>query len=162
MSWFGGLYRLHFHNKPRERLFLASVAFFVAYAVARLISHAIRAGIGPFRNLTVGQTHIHHLVWGIFLLLLVGYGWLVHLGTGRSRAALLASRIMAVLYGVGAALTLDEFALWLRLEDVYWTHEGRLSVDITLLFGALISMGFWGGPFLRGVTRQVAGLLRRR
>jgi hypothetical protein len=102
------------------------------------------------------------MVWGIFLLLFVGYGWLVQLGTGRTHAALIASRIMAILYGVGAALTLDEFALLLRLEDVYFTPEGRLSVDITLLFGALISMGFWGGPFLRAVTRQIAGVLRRR
>ncbi len=156
-----GLYRHHFHNKPRERLFLASLSFFVAYAVTRLIAHAIRAGVGPFRNVTVGQTHVHHLVWGIFILLLVGYGWLVQLGTGRTHAALIASRILAILYGIGAALTLDEFALWLRLEDVYWTHEGRLSVDITLLFGALISAGVWGGPFLRAVTRQFTGAPRR-
>ncbi len=161
MHRIGGLYKHHFHNKPRERLFLASLAFFIAYAVTRLIAHAIRAGVGPFRNVTLGQTHVHHLVWGIFILLLVGYGWLVQLGTGRTHVALVASRVLAILYGVGAALTLDEFALWLRLEDVYWTHEGRLSVDITLLFGALISAGVWGGPFLRAVTRQFTGAPRR-
>jgi hypothetical protein len=158
----GHIYRDHFQEPPRERLFLASIAFFVSYAVARLIAHAIRAGVGPFRNLTFGQTHIHHLVWGILLLLLVGYGWLVQIGTGQGRSSLLVSRCMSVLYGIGAALTLDEFALWLRLEDVYWTHEGRASVDATLLFGAIISVGFWGGPFLRAVTGHLFGRLRTR
>ena len=57
------LYRRHFRETPRERLFLASVAFFVTFGATRLITHAIRAGIGPFHDLSAGQTHIHHLVW---------------------------------------------------------------------------------------------------
>lgn len=162
MARLGHIYREHFQETRRERLFLASIAFFVSYAVVRLIAHAIRAGVGPFHNLSVGQTHIHHLVWGITLLLLVGYGWLIQIGTGQGRSSLLISRCMSVLYGIGAALTLDEFALWLRLEDVYWTREGRASVDATLLFGALISAGVWGGPFLRAVTGHLIGGLRRR
>lgn len=156
------LYRRHFRETPRERLFLASLSFFVTFGVIRLITHSIRAGIGPFHNVSAGATHIHHLVWGILILLVVGYGWLIQLGTGEARSSALVSRLTALLYGAGAALTLDEFALWLHLRDVYWEREGRASVDVALLFGALISAGFWGGPFLRAVGREFGRRFRRR
>ena len=65
----------------------------------------------------VGGHHIHSLVWGILILLLVGYGWLAQVGPGQERGSRWAGRIMSVLYGIGAALTLDEFALWLNLQD---------------------------------------------
>jgi hypothetical protein len=59
---------------------------------------------------------------------------------------------MSVSYGVGAALTLDEFALWLNLEpEAYWNHEGRLSIDAVILFGSLLGVGAWGAPFFRGI-----------
>src|SRR6202012_3827355 len=57
-------------------------------------------------------------------------------------------------YGVGAALTLDEFALWLNLEDVYWAHAGRLSIDAVVVFGSLLAVGAWGAPFFRGLQRM--------
>jgi hypothetical protein len=60
--------------------------------------------------------------------------------------------ITAILFGVGAALTLDEFALFLNLRDVYWETQGRLSVDAVLIFGALLSVGIWGWPFFRDVA----------
>ena len=66
-------------------------------------------------------------------------------GTGSASGA---SRLTALLFGVAAALTLDEFALWLTFRDVYWEREGRLSVDAVVLFGALLSVAVWGGPFL--------------
>jgi hypothetical protein len=72
------------------------------------------------------------------------------------------SRLTAVLFGIAAALTLDEFALWLQLRDVYWTREGRESVDAVLLFGALLSAGLWGGPFLRALGRELGRLRGRR
>ena len=153
----GALYRLHFRDPRRERLFLASVGFFVAFGVVRVVVHAIRAGRGPFHNVEVGTTHIHHLVFGILLLLLVGYLWLVQVGTERGRA----SRLTALAYGVGAALTLDEFALWLNLQDVYWTSEGRESIDAVVLFGAVLSVGLWGGPFFGAVGREVSRRLQR-
>ena len=156
------LYRRHFSETPRERLFLASLGFFVTFAAVRLIAHAIRNGIGPFHNLSAGPTHIHHLVWGILLLLAVGYGWLVQWGTGEGSSSVVISRLTALLYGAGSALTLDEFALWLHLKDVYWEREGRASVDVAFLFGALISAGFWGGPFLRAIVREGKRLVRAR
>jgi hypothetical protein len=71
------------------------------------------------------------------------------------------SRSTAVAFGVGAALTLDEFALWLNLQDVYWERQGRESVDAIITFFALLSVGIWGGPFLRAVGRELARLARR-
>ena len=115
----------------------------------------IRAGIGPFHNVSNGGLHIHHLVWGILLLLVVGYVWLIEVGTGSNWIA----SVSAILYGVGAALTLDEFALWLNLQDVYWTSTGRQSIDAVLIFAAGLSVGIWGGPFLREVMLH---LLRRK
>jgi len=75
-------------------------------------------GKGPIHDVVVGGMHLHHVVLGILLLLGVGYLWLAQVGTGIGRSLDWPSRLTALLYGVGAALTLDEFALWLRLEDV--------------------------------------------
>jgi hypothetical protein len=95
--------------------------------------------------------HIHHLVWGILLLLLVGYIWLAEVGVSSSWA----SALTAIAYGVGAALALDEFALWLNLRDVYWEVQGRESVNALLIFGGLLGMGAFGGPFLFGLARHL-------
>jgi hypothetical protein len=157
----GGLYRHHFSDPRRERLFLSSVGFFSAFVVVRVLTHAIRAGIGPFHDVSRGGVHVHHLVWGILLLLGVGYCWLIQVGTGTEPAARGGSQATALLYGIAAALTLDEFALWLRLEDVYWRREGRESVEAVLLFGTLLSLGSWGGPFFRGLVRETGRVLRR-
>jgi len=142
-------------------MFLASLSFFLTFGVTRVITHAYRASTDPFQ-LWVAGVHVHHLVWGILLLLLVGYAWLVQVGTGMNGSSLRVGRLTALLYGAGAALTLDEFALWLNLEDVYWEREGRASLDAIALFGALVSAGLWGGPFLRAVTRRARRVLRRR
>ena len=152
------LYRFHFQNEARERLFLASVAFLVTFGVVRIITHAIRAGVGPFHNVTSGGLHIHHLVWGILILLVVGYVWLIERAVGSSWVA----SVTAIAYGVGAALTLDEFALWLNLQDVYWESAGRQSIDAIIIFASLLSVGIWGGPFLRGVAGELLRLFRRR
>ena len=154
------LYRRSFKDPRRERLFLASLSFFFTFATARLVTQFAHDRGDRFMSLTIGDTHVHHLVWGIALLLLVGYLWLIQVGHGTDPDSANAGRFTAVLYGVGAALTLDEFALWLTLEDVYWQEEGRASVDAVTLFGALISVGFWGGPFLRLTGRQVMRLFR--
>ncbi|HYU20941.1 MAG TPA: hypothetical protein VEQ11_19815 [Chloroflexota bacterium] len=155
-------YRVHFSDPRRERLFLSSVGFLLTFAAVRVITHAIRAGIGPFRDVAAGGTHIHHLVWGILLLLVVGYLWLIQADLGATRLAARLSGLTALLYGIGAALTLDEFALWLNLEDVYWEREGRESIDAVVLFGAVLSVGLWGGPFLHAVAWRMARAMRRQ
>ena len=122
----------------------------------------IHAGIGPFHDIEMRGRHIHHLVWGIALLLIVGYGWLIEIGTGSESSNTWAGRATSMLYGVGAALTLDEFALWLNLRDVYWEHEGRLSVEAIFLFGALLTMGIVGRSFIRAVAREFVKMFKNR
>jgi hypothetical protein len=119
--------------------------------------------ISPFRYIYIRGTHVHHLVWGILLLLAVGFGWLIEVGTGSRSSSLLASRLMSLLYGVGAALTLDEFAIWLNLQEgVYWTRRDRASLDAVLLFGALLLMGLWGRDFLKAISREFLPSRRRK
>ena len=97
----GSLYAEHFHGDERERQFLSSVAFFVTFAALRGITHAIRHRIGPFHDVGRGRLHLHHLVWGILLLLLDGYLWLDQIGTGVQGSSRWASRSTAALYGRG-------------------------------------------------------------
>ena len=141
-------------------MFLASICFFFTFSVARFATHVARGSENAFQ-LVIGGVHVHHLVWGILLLLIVGYMWLIQADGGSNGSSYRVGRLTAVLYGVGAALTLDEFALWLRLDDVYWDRAGRASIDAVVSFGALVSAGLWGGPFLRALTRQAARLFRR-
>ncbi len=157
-SRLAALYRRHFRDLRRERMFLASVCFFVTFGIVRGATYYSRANQVP-HALVIGGTHVHHLVWGILLLLVVGYLWLVQPRTDTGGEAERFGRVMAVLYGFGAALTLDEFALWIKLRDVYWERDGRASIDAVMLFGALVSAGLWGGPFVRAVSRH---LVRRR
>ena len=156
------LYRRHFPEPRHERLFLASVSFFVTFMIARGIAHAIALRVGPFANVRVGPVHVHHLVWGILALLGVGLCWLAQIGGGAAGTSPVASRVTAVLYGAGAALTLDEFALWLLLKDVYWTPQGRLSVHAALLFGSLLAVLAGGGRFFHAAVRESLLLLGRR
>lgn len=155
------IYSTHFASAHRERQLMAALAFYITFAVVRILTHAIRAGRGPFHNLEVGGRHIHHLVWGILLLLIVGYGWLLQIGTDMQGRSRWPGRLMAFLFGMGAALTLDEFALWLNLKDVYWERQGRASIDAVILFGALLAMGVLGGTFLRALAREAIGSRRR-
>jgi uncharacterized membrane protein YfcA len=147
----GPLLHEHIPDRPKRRLFLASVSFLGTFAAVRALAWSIHNHIGPFHDVHMGGRHIHHLVWGILLLLLVGYGWLVEVGTGEAGSSLFLGRLMALLFGAGAALTLDEFALWLNLSDVYWAREGRASLDAIVIFGALLSCGVWGGAFIHAL-----------
>lgn len=135
-------------DRPRRRLFIASVSFFLTFAGVRAAVYGILHQIPPFHFIEMSGRHIHHLVFGILILLLVGYGWLCEVGVGTDGSSIILGRLMSILYGVGAALTLDEFALWLNLKDVYWSPQGRSSIDAVILFGALLSAGAWGAPLL--------------
>ncbi len=147
----GALYEKHFaHDRRRERRLLSTASFFSTFATVRAITHAIRAERGPFRNITPGGRHIHHMTFGIAALLAVGYLWLLEIGIADGRRA---SQWTAAAYGSGAALTLDEFALWLNLEDDYWSKQGRESIDAVVLFGSLLGLSAIGRGFLRELIR---------
>ena len=145
------LYRKHFADCKKERQLVSLASFFTTFATVRVITHSIRAGIGPFRNITPGGRHIHHMTFGIVGLLTVGYLWMMEIGTATTKRR--SSRVTSGFYGAGAALTLDEFALWLNLQDVYWAKQGRESIDAVVLFGSLLSMGLVGKDFLRELVR---------
>ncbi|MGH2881824.1 MAG: hypothetical protein ACRDPA_03815 [Solirubrobacteraceae bacterium] len=144
-----GLYERHFAESRRERAFLSAVSFTTTFAATRGITHAIRAGVGPFHNISEGGTHIHHSTFGIFGLLGLGYAWTYRWGIGPEPGGRWPSRISATLYGMASALTLDEFALWLDLHDDYWDKQGRKSIDAVAIFAGLLTIGAAGRPALQ-------------
>ena len=147
-------YLYSFQNTRRERLFLSSLGFDLGAISARAITHMIRRGIGPFHNLSRNGRHLHHLVFGIGGLLGTGYLWLIIADNAEQQKPI--HRVTSFTYGVGSALTLDEFALWLDLEDVYWTEQGKVSVQALMIFGGMLSIGVWGGPFLKASVKEMA------
>ncbi len=152
-----GLYHRHVHNARQERALLSAIGFTSAFATCRGITHAIKAGRGPFHNISSSSgTHIHHSTFGIFGLLGIGYLWTYRLGVG-DRMPEWESRVTASTYGIAAALTLDEFALWLDLHDDYWDAQGRKSIDAVAIFAGLLTMGVAG----RGILNEL-GLLPGR
>jgi hypothetical protein len=125
-------------GKESELFFLA--AFLLTFGFVRLSTHMIRAQVSWWPgNVEVKGTHVHHLVFGIIIILVVGYVGIAIQPPSPWR------EILAVLFGIGAALTLDEFALWLNLKDVYWAKEGRRSIDaviVTAVVAAMVILGF--------------------
>jgi len=149
----GALLREHIAERPRRRLFIASVSFFLTFAIVRGMVFCIVHQIPPFHYVIMEGRHIHHLVFGILILLAVGYGWLCEVGNGSDSSSILAGSLMSLFYGLGAALTLDEFALWLNLKDVYFVREGRSSFDAVILFGSLLAVSTWGAPLFSALAR---------
>ena len=136
----------HFLDSHAERSgFVLLAAFLISFLFIRTSARLMRSPKVPWwpGSVTTGSgLHLHHLVWGIVLLLLTGFLSFV------TNAQSPWEEILAGLFGVGAGLTLDEFALWIYLRDVYWTEEGRASFDavvVALLLGGLIVVGI--APF---------------
>jgi hypothetical protein len=114
-------------------LFNLFASFLIAFIASRGLAHALRGrrNLGPFRNLVLGDRHIHHFIPGIGLAFASGSAaFLVRDERAQSR--------LALGFGAGMGMTLDESALLLDLEDVYWSERGLLSVQIALIFTALM------------------------
>ncbi|WP_405556241.1 hypothetical protein [Streptomyces sp. NBC_01171] len=123
-------------------LLLALFSFVVTFVVTRIIVRLIRAGKGPFGNVQAGGVHIHHVVPGVVLTIVGGFGAVASDRHGAGGA------IAAVVFGIGAGLVLDEFALILHLDDVYWSAEGRKSVEVVVITAALVGLLLAGfSPF---------------
>jgi hypothetical protein len=128
----------------KEVHFLVLLAFVASFGFIRTSAHMIRAQVSwwPGNVETKTGTHVHHLVWGILLLLVFGYlGIALELDSPWRE-------LVAIFFGIGMGLTMDEFALWLNLEDVYWSHKGRQSIDavivtVCLLTLTLLGLNFW-------------------
>jgi hypothetical protein len=119
-------------------LMLCFVSFVLTFVSTRAITRLIRDGRGPFRNVTAGGTHIHHSVPGIILLIV---GAFTAVG-GPGTMGWLSFSAIAV--GIGTSLVLDEFALILHLQDVYWSGEGQLSVEAVSLVAACLGLALVG------------------
>jgi hypothetical protein len=129
---------------PCQRSVLMSwLAFTTTFATVRGVTYSIRAGRGPFRNLSAGGEHLHHYLWGIGLL--AGVGGVAIRGDERARR----HPVVATCYGSGLALVVDEFALLLDLRDVYWARQGRVSVNLGIGGIAAVGCYFAGRPFVR-------------
>jgi uncharacterized membrane protein len=135
----------------KEIHFLVLVAFLLSFGFIRGSAHMIRAQVSwwPGNVETKGGTHIHHLVWGILLLLVCGY-----LGIAVDPDSPWEA-LVAILFGIGMGLTLDEFALWLNLEDVYWQEKGRQSIDAVVVVGSLLAITLIGLQFWIDVLQAV-------
>ena len=130
---------------------LSWLSFSTTFGAVRGITYSIRAGRGPFHNISAGGEHLHHYMWGIGML--AGVGAIAVHGDERTRR----HPAVALSYGTGLALIVDEFALLLDLKDVYWAKQGRISVDIAI--GGIAAAGsyFAALPVLRRVQRERRG-----
>jgi hypothetical protein len=158
MSGPAGIVTLDLFTSKREpgqqSAFLILLAFLVSFLAIRTSARLIRSPRVPWwpGNVEAGGVHIHHLVWGISLLLVAGF---------TAFASDLDApwwQITAIGFGIGAGLTLDEFALWLYLKDVYWEQEGRDSIDavvVATLLAGLVVLGVQ--PFALDETSSVVG-----
>ncbi|HSR94850.1 MAG TPA: hypothetical protein VLK56_08280 [Solirubrobacterales bacterium] len=129
----------------KQGLFLVLVGFILSFAFIRMSTRLMRSPRVPWWPGSVvsdGGVHLHHLVFGIVTMMIAGTLGLAALGDSPY------AEICAFFFGVGAGLTIDEFALWVYLDDVYWAEEGRASIDATVIAAAgmmLILLGF--SPF---------------
>jgi hypothetical protein len=129
------------------------LAFTGTFATLRGITWSIRAGKGPFGNLSVGGEHLHHYMWGIAML--AGVGAVAVHGDEKQRR----HPAVAVSYGSGLALIVDEFALLLDLKDVYWARQGRISIDLAI--GGIAAAGSYFAA-LPALRRARSDVRRRR
>ena len=143
MDW----YDQTFVQTGRSPALWALVGFLVTFALVRTITRRIHTrkaaeadAPGPVQDVYIGGVHVHHQVWGLLIVLVSG------LLVFRFTPASPWIDLLALGFGAGAALTLDEFALWFHLDDVYWSTEGRKSIDAILVGAAL------GGAILHGVS----------
>jgi hypothetical protein len=142
----------------RLRLFCFFVSFIVAFAFIRFSVRMIRAQVKWWPgNVTPGGVHVHHAVFGLVFMCVGGIGGLAVQDNDSGWAA-----VAAALLGIGTALLLDEFALVLFLKDVYWSEEGRLSVDVVFVAIALCGLALLGwvpAGFAPGPGARVAAYL---
>ncbi|AXK72475.1 hypothetical protein DWG18_09460 [Lysobacter sp. TY2-98] len=128
---------------------IALASFVITFPIARLLVYMIMARTLPDLYLNLGGTHVHHLNYGIFALAIVGAALLFWTPGRRAR------RVLAVLYGVGMALTFDEFGMWLHLGGSYWQ---RSSFDAVVVVLGLLALLAYGGS-LRSLRRRSALML---
>ncbi|QMU67436.1 hypothetical protein [Streptacidiphilus sp. P02-A3a] len=137
---FGEYYVHHIQDPGKQPLLLLLLGFILSFLFIRFSVRMIRRGVRWWPgNVTPGGLHIHHVVFGMFFLLVGGIGTFATAGTHPWIDA------FGLVFGIGCGLALDEFALLLHLEDVYWSEQGRKSVDaviVGILFTSLLLVGY--------------------
>ena len=141
------VYRKEVRDLGQEPRLLATIAFLLTFAAARVVTHTLLEASGG-GGLTVGSLHVHHVVFGLVILFASGVIDLMDR----------TPRLRAILFGIGAALVLDEFALVLNLADVYWAPQGRESIDAIVIFASLLVLVALGGGFWRAAWRELRRL----
>jgi hypothetical protein len=142
-------------GEHRSGVFLVLTGFILSFAFIRMSTRLMRSPRVPWWPGSVvsdSGVHIHHLVFGICLMMIAGTVGFASSGNSPW------FEISAALFGIGAGLTIDEFALWVYLEDVYWSEEGRKSVDATVIAAAgmlLLLFGFEPFDFTTGSAGEV-------
>jgi hypothetical protein len=146
-------YQQHVDYRRQAALWMW-VTFIATFIFLRLLTFGIRYQILPVKNVvTSSGLHIHHFVWGILVLLIVGFLGIT-LWTERLHPWL------GAIFGIGAALVLDEYALWLNLKDVYWLPAGRSSIDVAILVAALLGLYYAADRFWKQVVTELQAAIR--
>ena len=141
--------------EEKQGLFLVLAGFILSFAFIRMSTRLMRSPKVPWWPGSVvseSGVHLHHLVFGIVTMMISGAVGFTVLGDGPW------AEICAFAFGIGAGLTIDEFALWIYLDDVYWAEEGRVSIDATVIAAAamgLILLGFTPFTFETGSVDEV-------
>ncbi len=154
---FSEFWEEHLVAHGRQGVFLVLVGFVGSFAFIRMSTRLIRKEVSwwPGNIESDSGLHVHHLVFGIITMMVAGT--LGFAADGRSPL----TEISAFFFGIGAGLTIDEFALWVYLEDVYWAEEGRSSIDATVIAAALIGLIVIGAnpfEFGGGVEEIIGGI----
>src|SRR5689334_12025671 len=143
--------------EEKQGLFLVLVGFLLSFSFIRMSTRLMRSPKVPWWPGSVvseGGVHVHHLVFGIATMMLAGTLGFAALGHNPW------AELCAFAFGIGAGLTIDEFALWVYLDDVYWAEEGRSSIDATVIAAAvmaLLLLGFTPFTFDTSSPAQIVG-----
>jgi hypothetical protein len=142
----------HHLNYRRKASLRMLIAFLLTFGLIRLLTYAIHQNFGPFHDITLGGgangVHIHHYMWGLLLIAVCGF-------LALSLEAVRWHPVLAIPFGIGLALVIDEFALLLQLRDVYWMGPGLVSVAIAILAGSLLLIYYLGQCYWHDVITEL-------
>ena len=138
------IYHKYIKEKKEEPRFLILTCFTITFILARLTVYGIMHHVlpnPPFGYMIIGTTHIHHIVYGVILLLIAGFIRIPQFGESLIR-------LSSILYGIGAALVLDEFSLLIHFNpNVYLGEQGEISLDAVFIFFLLSLAVIWHANF---------------
>jgi len=144
-SIFNQFWHDQIETNHQQAIFLLLLGFLLSFAFIRMSTRLMRSPKVPWwpgSIVSEGGLHVHHHVFGIVLMMISGAVGFAIAEEGT------AFDLCGLAFGIGIGLTIDEFALWLHLEDVYWSEEGRRSIDATVLTALILFLLMFGArPF---------------